>query len=87
MGERKGILLFFFPIANPLTFYPSLFSLPFPLDSLFVSFIDNDIKKMEKGIKDQTLKSKCMPHLLAQIPQMKDLIFRVKIFPRNTVQV
>lgn len=42
---------------------------------------------MEQGIKDQTLNSKCMPHLLAQIPQMKDLIFRVKIFPENTVQV
>lgn len=85
-GE-KGYFALFFPIINPSTFYHSLFSLPFLLVSLFISYMDNDIKEMEKEIKDQTLKSKCMPHLLAQIPQMKDLIFRAKIFPGNTVQV
>lgn len=45
---------------------------------------------MGQEIKAQTLNSKytdrSLFHLLAQIPQMKDLIFIVKIFQSNTIQ-
>lgn len=45
---------------------------------------------MGQEIKAQTLNSKytdrSLFHLLAQIPQMKDLIFIVKIFQSNTTE-
>lgn len=78
-----------------LVFYYYSFGFFIMLCSLFLSLQSpcsfpmwtTTYRNMEKGIKDQTSKSKGMPHLLAQIPQMKGLIFRVKIFPGNTVQV